>query len=140
MHLEKSLKKKEWRMKRLLKCCYSSEKGFTLIEVLVVVCIVAFLASVAGLNVIALTEEAKAESYDFELNNVRTAVKAMLVESTTGRLDADVVITNDMTVVTVDSGAKKLSNYMYGLDANGKIRSGCMYAFTIYGEVTQMIP
>ena len=113
-------------MKKFLKCCYSGEQGFTLIEVLVVVFVVGFLASIVGLNVIALTEEAKAESYDLELSSVRTAVKAMLVDSTTGRLDLAVVITDNMAIVTVDEGAKKLSDYMYGLDADGKIKSGCM--------------
>ncbi len=127
-------------MKRLLQRCYFSEKGFTLIEMLVVLFIVAFLACIAGLNVVAFVEEARAESYDFELNNVQTALKAMLVESATGQLDADIIITDNLTLVTVNNGDKRLSDYVYGLDANGKIKTGCMYAFNKYGTVSQITP
>jgi len=127
-------------MKRLLQRCYFGEKGYTLIETLVVLFIIACFTSVAGLNVVIFIEEARAESHDFELNNVQTALKAMLVESTTGQLDADIVITDDMTLITVNDGDKRLSDYMYGLDVSGKIRTGCMYAFNKIGKVTQIRP
>ena len=127
-------------MKRLLQRCYFSEKGFTKIETLVVVLIVVFLACVVALNVVTLTDEVRASSYGFELNNVQAALKAMLVESATGQLDADIIITDSMTLITVNNGDKRLSDYMYGLDANGKIKTGCMYAFNKYGTVSQIRP
>ncbi|MFC1912901.1 type II secretion system protein [Chloroflexota bacterium] len=127
-------------MKKLLKRCYFSEKGFTLIETLVVLLTIALVTSVAGLNVVTFIKEAKAESYDFELTNVETALTAMLVESTTGQLDTDIIITNDMTLITINDGDKRLNDYMYGLDDSGKIRTGCMYAFNRIGKVTQLRP
>jgi prepilin-type N-terminal cleavage/methylation domain-containing protein len=127
-------------MKRLLQRCYFGEKGFTLIETLLVLLVVAFVTSLAGLNIAAFVKEVKAESYDFELNNVQTALNALLVESTAGQLDADIVITDDMTLITINDGDKRLNDYMYGLDVNGKIQTGCIYAFTKIGKVTQIRP
>ena len=105
-----------------------------------VVLIVVLLACVVALNVVTLTDEVRASSYGFELNNVQAALKAMLVESATGQLDADIIITDSMTLITVNNGDKRLSDYMYGLDASGKIKTGCIYVFNKYGTVSQIRP
>ena len=65
-----------------------------------------------------------------------------LTESASGKLDAAVAATDDMDTVTatkVAAGDLKLSDYLTGLDADGKITSGCTYAFTQSGRVTQTI-
>ena len=64
----------------------------------------------------------------------------MMADSTAGVLYDDYAATDDMTTIKADSGAKQLSDYMTGLDADDKIKSGCTYAFTTDGTVTQTTP
>jgi len=65
---------------------------------------------------------------------------ALMADSTAGVLDGDVAATDDMSTVTADDGAKKLSDYLTGLDADDKVVSDCTYAFTTDGTVTQTTP
>ena len=111
-----------------------------MVELLVVVAILGVLAAVAVPNVGKFIGQDKSKSYEAELHNVQTAVMAMLVDSTAGVLDGAVAATDDMDTVTADTTAKKLSDYMTGLDADGKIKSGCTYAFAVDGTVTQTTP
>ncbi len=127
-------------MKKFFKKFRYGEKGFTLIELLVVVAILGVLAAVAVPNVGKFIGKGKTEAYQTELHNIQTATMAMLADSTTGNMTAQAA-TNDMSlVVTTDSPALALNEYLTGLNADYTVKSaGVEYAFASDGTVTQTI-
>jgi prepilin-type N-terminal cleavage/methylation domain-containing protein len=127
-------------LKRLKSQFRPGEKGFTMIELLVVIAVLGVLAAVAIPNVGKFIGQGKTEAYETELHNVQTSVMAMLADSTAGVLDQAYTATADMDTVQADTASANLSNYMTGLNADGTIKSGCTYAFTTDGTVTQTTP
>jgi len=129
------------------------EKGFTLIELLVVIAILGVVAAVAVPNVGKFIGRGKTEAYAAEWHNIQTSVMAMMVDSTTALLDATdpavnvdpalATATGDMDdVYTTDAApdTKVLKDYMTGLDADNKVKTGCFYKFGTDGKVLQIIP
>ncbi len=130
-------------VKRIGKQFRQGEKGFTLIEMLVVVAMLGFLAVVAVPNVSKFIGRGQTESYETELHNVQTAVTAMLADSTTHLLVPVTEATGDMSsVMTTDNTTPVLylNDYMTGLDAAGNVKTGCTYKFAAQGTVTQTTP
>ena len=92
-------------VKSFMKLFRYGEKGFTLMELVVVIAILAIIAVMVVPNVGQFIGGGKTEAYAAELHNVRTAVTAMLAESKAGELDASVSATDEMDEVTTDDGA-----------------------------------
>lgn len=130
-------------MKKFPKQLCRVEKGFTLIELLVVITILGIVAAVAVPNVSKFIGTGEPEAYGNELHNIKTGLIAMLSDSASEQLDAAVAATADMDdVVATQSAAGDLvlSNYLTGLNADGTVKSGCTYTFTVEGGITQTTP
>ena len=123
-------------MKYVRKLCHG-ETGFSLIELLVVIAIMGSLAVIAGVNAGKYIGHGKTQAYATELHDIRTVLSAMIHDSSAGMLDSAQSNITDMDLVTADSGAEVLSNYLKNLDSNGNVLTGCTYTFTINGTVTQ---
>jgi len=128
------------RGKRILKYFRYREKGFTLIEILVVIAILGSLMGVAIPNLVQFSDRGGPETAATELYNIQDAVWAMLTESSTVQLTPISDVTDMDTVVTTDTPALVLSDYLYGLESDGTLKTDFTYSFTANGTVTQNIP
>ena len=127
-------------LKWLQRCFRSGERGFTLIEILVVVAILAALAAVVVPNIGHFIDVGEDEAAESELHNVQTAAHALLWDSTAKQLDANYMTpTNDMGTFQADGGNLTMAMYITGLDGT-VLRSDYLYTCTQNGTVRQTIP
>jgi prepilin-type N-terminal cleavage/methylation domain-containing protein len=68
-------------MKKLMKKLRISEKGFTLVELLIVVAILGVLSAIVLPNVIGLSNSGQAEAAKAELATIQTAVDTMMAKN-----------------------------------------------------------
>ena len=95
------------------------EKGFTLLEMLVVVAILGALTAVVIPNVVKFMNEGKEEARLAEHHNLQTSVLAILVDADVRFLDGDdyprtIQEKADVQGVTAGSGAHSLDEYIIG--------------------------
>lgn len=88
-------------MKRLLKRMHQDGKGFTLVELLVAIGILATLTAVVLLNVTGVIGEGETEAAEAELATVQTAMDVMMSK-------------NDLTSVTATSSTNNMAAFPTG--------------------------
>ncbi len=84
-------------MTRLLDKATGDNRGFTLVELLIVVAILGVLAAVVLVNVTGLVGSGQTEAAKAELNQVQTAMDVMMIKEKLTTVTAVTTATNDMS-------------------------------------------
>lgn len=116
-------------MKRFLKRIHCGNKGFTLMELLVVVAIMGVIAAVAVPSLTGLIGHSETQAALAELSAVQTAMDSMMAKEELTTVTAVTVGTDDMSAFP--DATYPLSTYLRKSTTNGK------YTCTAAGVVSQ---
>ena len=105
------------------------ERGFTLVELLIVVTILGILAAVVTTSLIGLTATSKTNACAEELRTVQTALDALMAKNSITTVTAQAAATTDMTIV-VGAGEALSPNYIRQAATKGA------YTWTAAGAVS----
>lgn len=92
-----------------LRRTHRDERGFTLVELLVVVTILGILAAVVTSSLIGLTSTAKTNACAEELRTVQTAMDAMMAKNNIVGVTARATDTNTFSAFPTGTGTEPLS-------------------------------
>lgn len=92
-----------------LRRMHRDERGFTLVELLIVVTILGILAAVVTTSLVGLTATAKTNACAEELRTVQTAMDAMMAKNNIVGVNAQAAATNTFTALPTGAGADPLS-------------------------------
>jgi prepilin-type N-terminal cleavage/methylation domain-containing protein len=114
-----------------LRRTHRDERGFTLVELLIVVTILGILAAVVTTSLIGLTATAKSNACAEELRTVQTAMDALMAKNNITTVTAQATATSTMTTAIGGSPPEALSpNYIRQPTTKGA------YTWTAAGAVT----
>ena len=116
-------------MKRFLKIIHRESKGFTLVELLIVIAILGVLAAVVLPNVTGLVSEGETEAALAELVTVQTATDVMMAKNSLSSVTA--------TSATNNMGAFPTGNVLYPNYLRTATTKGT-YSCSTTGNVTQV--
>ena len=85
-----------------LRRTHRDERGFTLVELLIVVTILGILAAVVTTSLVGLTATAKTNACAEELRTVQTAMDAMMAKNNITAVTAQGAATNTFTALPVE--------------------------------------
>ncbi len=116
-------------MKRFLKRIHRGDKGFTLMEMLIVVAILGILVAVAVPNLTGLIGNSEEKAAAAELSSIQSAMDAMMAKEETSTVTAVTTATSNMA--GFPDATYPLSTYLRKSTTNGT------YTCTSAGIVSQ---